>query len=461
MTIREATTASLRELPAVHRLLDDPRLAALRRSLGVGIVKSAVTTTLDALRAGIGAGEAAPPYELILARVAHALACEERRGLVEVLNGTGILLHTNLGRAPLAEEALEAMRAIGVGYSNLEYDLDAGARGSRYARVTSLLREVTGAADGLVVNNNAAAILLILDTFAKDREVVVSRNQLIEIGGGFRLPDVLERSGARLVEVGTTNKVYLEDFARALTPRTALLLRSHASNFRIEGFVADATGAELAELGKRVGVPSVEDLGSGALVDLRPFGLPHERTVREALADGIDLVAFSGDKLLGGPQAGIVVGSSLAIKRLRANPLLRALRVDKATLAGLAATLRLYCDDSWKARIPLYAMLSATVEALETRARALAQKVDGPALAAAVERTIAFAGGGSLPLAPIPSVAVALAPRRGEAGALAARLRAQRPALVGRLEERSVLVDLRTIPPQRDAAVAHVIQAGA
>jgi L-seryl-tRNA(Ser) seleniumtransferase len=460
MTIREAT-ASLRGLPAVHRFLDDARLSAFRRTLGPAIVKGAVTETLDATRLGIARGARPPPYEILVARIAHELAREETRGLVEVVNGTGVLLHTNLGRAPLAEEALAAIHTIAGGYSNLEYDLEAGMRGSRYARLSTLLRELTGAADALVVNNNAAAILLVLDTYAKGREVVVSRNQLIEIGGGFRLPDVLRRSGATLVEVGTTNKVYLDDFSRALSPRTALLMRSHASNYRLEGFVADVEPRALAEMAQRAGIPTLEDLGSGALVELEQFGLPHERTVREAVADGIGLVAFSGDKLLGGPQAGIIAGTSVAINRLRANPLLRALRVDKATIAALAATLRLYLDDTWKTQIPFYRMLSTSIAELQLRAEALTSRLGSAPISASVERTIAFTGGGALPLAPIPSVAIALLPRRGDPNGLATRLRAHRPALVGRVEERSVLIDLRTVPPERDPAVIDAICAAA
>ncbi|HXP92161.1 MAG TPA: L-seryl-tRNA(Sec) selenium transferase [Candidatus Binatia bacterium] len=448
-------------MPAVHRFIDDPRLAAYRRTLGPSLVKSAVTETLDAVRRSLPVGGDAPPYEMLLSRVAHELAGEESRGLVEVINGTGILLHTNLGRAPLAEEAIAAIGTIAGGYSNLEYDLEQGSRGSRYARLSSLLREVSGAQDALVVNNNAAAILLVLDTFAKGREVIVSRNQLIEIGGGFRLPDVLQRSGATLVEVGTTNKVYLDDFARALSPRTALLMRSHTSNYRIEGFVADVDVRSLAQLGRRAGIPTLEDLGSGALVDVSQFGLPREPTVREVVEAGIEMVAFSGDKLLGGPQAGIVVGTSVAISRLRTNPLLRALRVDKATLAALAATLRLYLDDAWRTRVPFYRMLGSSIEELQARAAAIVTRLDRAAVDATVERTIAFTGGGALPLAPIPSVALALVPRAGDPNGLAARLRAQRPPLIGRVEERSVLIDLRTVAPGYDAAVIAAVLAAA
>ncbi len=259
------------------------------------------------------------------------------------------------------------------GYSNLEFDLESGERGSRYDRLGGLLRAASGAEASLVVNNCAAAMLLILDTFARGREAIVARNALIEIGGGFRLPDVLARSGATLVEVGATNKVYTADFARALSPNTGIILRAHPSNYRISGFIADVAPADLVALGRRAGVPVVEDLGTGALFDLSAYGLPRERTVRDAVADGLDLVAFSGDKLLGGPQAGIIVGGPAAVARLRANPLLRALRVDKATLAALAATLRLHADPAARERIPLYRMLERSArDVARTRASAAA-----------------------------------------------------------------------------------------
>jgi L-seryl-tRNA(Ser) seleniumtransferase len=312
---------------------------------------------------------------------------------------------------------------------------------------------VTGAQDALVVNNCAAAVLLVLDTFARApdgsaREVIVARNQLVEIGGGFRLPDVLARSGAALIEVGATNKVRIEDYARALTPRTALLMRAHASNYRIEGFTADVSGAELVALGARTGVPVVEDLGSGALVDLRAYGLPYERTVQEAVADGIDLIAFSGDKLLGGPQAGIIVGRTAAVKRLRANPLLRALRVGGGTLAALGATLRLHLDDASRNRIPFYRMLAFSLDELAARAAAACARLSE--LDLRVERTDGFAGGGTLPLAPVASVALAWRPVHDDANAAAARLRHGTPPVVARLEGDRVLIDLRTIPPDRD-----------
>ncbi len=451
----------LSRLPAVHRILDEPRIARFVVLLGAHTVKRHAAAALDAARAA----EATPPPEAVVESVLARCAAERRRGLVGVINATGILLHTNLGRAPLAPEALAAIADATAGASNLEYDLDAGARGSRYDRLGALLRAATGAEDALVVNNCAAAVLLVLDTFARApgggaREVIVARNQLVEIGGGFRLPDVLARSGATLIEVGATNKVRLEDYARALSPRTALLLRAHASNYRIEGFTAEVGGAALVGLGRRAGVPVVEDLGSGALTDLRAYGLPHERTVQEAVADGIDLVAFSADKLLGGPQAGIVVGRSAAIRRLRANPLLRALRVGSATIAALGATLRLHLDPAARdARIPFYRMLAQPPEALRARAEALRARL--PELDLTAVETEGYVGGGTLPLAAVASVALAWRPTRRDANAAAARLRGGAVPVVARVEGERVLLDLRTVPEERDGELGAALEASA
>jgi L-seryl-tRNA(Ser) seleniumtransferase len=446
-------SAALRGIPAAHRFLTDRAVAGYADVLGPANVKAALDALLAEARAG-ARGAGVPAFGTLLGELLDRLARAASADLVAVLNGTGILLHTNLGRAPLAAEACDAMRAIGAGYSNLEYDVAAGRRGSRYERVTPLLCAATGAEDALVVNNCAAAVLLIVDTFAKGREVVVARNQLIEIGGGFRLPEVLASSGARLREVGTTNKVYLADFERALSPETALLLRSHPSNYRIEGFTADVAPRELAALGRRTGLIIAEDLGSGALVDLERYGLPHERTVGEAVADGIDLIAWSGDKLFGGPQAGVIVGRRAAVARLRANPLLRALRVDKTTLAGLAATVRLHLEPEGRARIPFYAMLAATTAQLEARATALAARLDSAVARVAVVATTAYAGGGTLPLTAIPSYGITLTPAIGDPNALAGALRGGTPPLVARSEGEAVTIDLRTIPPDRDADVA-------
>ncbi len=433
----------------MHRFLSEPRIAAYEALLGRQRVKVCVSEVLDAARR-----QCHPEvWDALCAQVLDKLERNAFDLLVPVINGTGILLHTNLGRAPLAPTALDALTAAGIGYSNLEYDVWEGSRGSRYARTTSLLQSLTGAQDALIVNNCAAAVLLVLDTFAKEREVIVARNQLIEIGGGFRLPDVLQRSGARLVEVGATNKVYLKDYERALTADTALLLRSHPSNYRITGFTHDVEATDLAALAQRTGIPLVEDLGSGALADLGEYGLPHERTVQDAVSEGINLITFSGDKMLGGPQAGIIVGKSVLIARLRSNPLLRALRVDKLTLAALAQTLRLYFLPETRKQIPFFAMLGASIAELRERAKRYAERISG---ARAIE-THAYVGGGSLPESAIPSIGIALRPQRGATAAAEALRRAPMP-IIARIDEGELVLDLRTVFANDDEIVIAALQ---
>lgn len=434
----------------MHRLLEEPRLAAFAPLVGREHLKGCIDAELDERRAA----DIPAAFDAIVDAVVKRLESARFSCLIPVVNATGVLLHTNLGRAPMAPAALRAVVEAATGYSNLEYELEAGMRGSRYARTTALLQSLTGAADALVVNNCAAAVLLMLDTFARGREVVTARSELVEIGGGFRLPEVLERSGATLVEAGATNKIYLRDYERALTASTALLLRSHQSNFSITGFTHAVEPRELCAFGRRAGIPVVEDLGSGALLDLARYGLPHERTVQEAVADGLDLVAFSGDKLLGGPQAGIIVGRTALVARLRANPLLRALRVDKMTLAALGETLRIYATPERLHELPLVTMLQTPREELQQRAQAMAR---GLANARLVEST-AYVGGGTLPHSTIPSVALALDPPGG-AGNAAERLRRGEPPIVARLAEGTLLLDLRTILPEQDALVSRALAA--
>jgi len=431
----------------MHKLLADERIARYELLLGREVVKRAAEEVFDRARAS-----GAVASETIVDELTERLESLRRETLLNVINATGIIINTNLGRAPIGIDALHALAGIAPRYSNLEYDLLTGTRGSRYARMARLLNATTGAQDSLVVNNCAAAVLLILDTFAKGREVIVARSQLVEIGGGFRIPDVLERSGARLVEVGTTNRVYIEDFERALSPDTALLLRTHPSNYRIEGFAHDATARELVELGGRAGVPVVEDLGSGALVDLAQFGVGRERTVQEAIADGVGLVTFSGDKLIGGPQAGIIAGHSNLVAPLKNNPLLRALRVGKMTLAALAATVQCFRDGTFAQRLPIYKMLAATVEDLQARGRAYADAVPR----ALMVESDAYAGGGTLAAERIASVAIAIDSEAPDE--LAARLRAATPPIVGRIDSGRFLLDLRTIAPEDDRTVIAVLE---
>jgi L-seryl-tRNA(Ser) seleniumtransferase len=439
--------SDLSAVPAMNRLLDHPSIAPYEDLVGRDALRESIARELDRVRAD----GATPAFEAIVARVRERLDAQASSSLRGVINATGTLLHTNLGRAPIAALAGEEASEIMHGYTNLEYDVDAGERGSRYEHASDLLRRITGAQDALVVNNCAAAVLLVIDTFARGAEVVLARNELIEIGGGFRLPDVLARSGARLVEVGTTNKVYLSDYERALTPKTALLMRSHQSNYTIEGFVHDVPPAELAALGRRAGIAVVEDLGSGALVDLREYGLPHERTVQDAVSEGLSLVAFSGDKLLGGPQAGIIVGTRAYVARLRSNPLVRALRVDKVTLALLGATLRAYASKAAREAIPLYRMLALSVDAL----RARAERIAAGAPSTQVIELEGRVGGGTLPHARIPSVGLVV--QTPSAGALAAQLRRAPTPIIARIDEGRVVLDLRAVEPEQDVAIAEAL----
>ena len=414
---------SLRDLPSVDRLLADARLASEPRPLALAAARSALEHAREEIRAGRDPGD---PVELALAE----LATVQRPSLRRVLNATGVLVHTNLGRAPLAEAALARVAEVGAGYSNLEYDLASGSRGSRQDHLAGLLRRLTGAEAALVVNNNAAAVLLALAALAEGREVLVSRGELIEIGDGFRIPDVLARSGARLVEVGTTNRTRAADYERAIGPETGAILRVHQSNFRVVGFGGQPRLEELAEVARRHGLPLVDDLGSGA-----PFDVGDEPTAAASLAARADLVCFSGYKLLGGPQAGIVVGRTDLVERLRRHPLQRALRADKLTLAALEGTLAL-CLDPERARreIPVLRMLDEPIEAVQARAERLAALVGGE-----VEETLARVGGGALPLAELPSFACAVEE------ALAQPLRAGEPPVVGVVRDGRLLLDCRTL----------------
>ena len=414
----------LRELPSVDELAGDERLRGLvethGRALVIEAARAAIARAREEVRAGYEAGDLAE-------RTARELEAMLRPRLRRVLNATGVVVHTNLGRAPLAPEALERVREVAAGYSNLEYDLEAGARGSRQDHVAHALRDLAGAEAALVVNNNAAAVLLALAALAEGREVIVSRGELIEIGDGFRIPDVLARSGATLVEVGTTNRTRLADYERAITERTAVLLRVHQSNFRIVGFTEQPRLEELARLVERAGLVLVDDLGSGVLVE---YG--DEPSARESLSAGAQLVTFSGDKLLGGPQAGIAVGRADLVERLRRHPLQRALRADKMTLAALEGTLALYRRGG--ADIPVLRMLEEPAEAVQARAGRMAELAGGR-----VEETVARVGGGALPLAEIPSFACALEEE------LAAPLRLGEPPVVGIVRDGRLLLDCRTL----------------
>jgi L-seryl-tRNA(Ser) seleniumtransferase len=443
---------SPRDLPSVDRLLQDERLSVLPHDLAVAAAREVLDEARRAARNG-GLYQAYAVGDLP-GLVAQRVADETSPRLKSVLNATGVVIHTNLGRAPLSADAIQAATDAAAGYSNLEYDLAAGERGSRHNLVTDLLRRLTGAEDALVTNNNAAALLLILSTLAQGREAIISRGQLVEIGGGFRIPDVMRQSGAVLVEVGTTNRTYAADFVSAMTSQTALLLRVHASNFLQVGFIHQPSLEELVKVGAEHGVPVVDDLGSGALLDTSRFGLAREPMAQSSVAAGVALVAFSGDKLLGGPQAGIIVGRSAEVARLRRHPLMRAIRPDKLTLAALGATLAAYLRGGAEREIPVWRMICAPPETLRLRAEFLAAH-----LGASFVETRSAIGGGSLPGQTQPSWAVAL--RADSPDALAASLRNLDPPVIARIENGRVLLDLRAILPEQDTLLEQAVRAAA
>ena len=455
-----------RLIPSLERLLESEAFVAILETHPRGLVVQQLRTELDRVRRELGEGvdsgalrESVEDPQLYATGVEERLRASATPSLRAVINGTGVILHTNLGRAPLADAALDAMASVARGYANLEYDLEAGSRGSRYDHCTELLRELTGAPAALVSNNGAAALVLALHTLALGRTVLVSRGELVEIGGGFRIPDILESSGAVLVEVGSTNRTRLEDY-RAASAKCdpAMILKVHRSNFRITGFTEEASLEELVGLGAELGVPVVYDLGSGLLADPEGLGLPREPGPTESVATGADIVVFSGDKLLGGPQAGILVGKAEWVGRMRKNPLCRAVRVDKTALAGLEATLQLYRDPETALReIPVLAMLSASPEALGERAKALAAKLSAAGVAVEAVEMASVVGGGTYPGVELESRGVRVEPREGGADPLAARLRSASVPLVGRVEDGSFWVDLRTVLPWQDPVVLDLL----
>ncbi len=441
------TETAFRNLPSVDRLVADPRVAAELGGLPRHRLVELAREELAAARAAIAAGNPAPDYESLLQAIIRRGLGLMILSLRRVINATGVIIHTNLGRAPLSRAARAAIEAVAAGYSNLEFDLETGERGHRHAHLEELLVRVTGAEAGFAVNNNASAVLLGLMTLGHGREVIVSRGQAVEIGGGFRIPDVLRQSGARLVEVGTTNRTYLQDYETAIGPETAAILRVHRSNFRIVGFTTEPEVAELADLAHRRGIVLLDDLGSGCLIDTTRFGLPKEPLIQESIAAGADLVFFSGDKLLGGPQAGIIVGRRELVERLRRHPLARAVRIDKLCLAGLAATLTHYLKDEALTEIPVWWMIARSADEVRARAAAWADQLAGFAPVDVVPVKSAV-GGGSLPGETLPSFALAVRPRNGDVVGLARRLRLRTPPVVGRVEADQLLLDPRTVLPE-------------
>lgn len=445
---------TLRALPSVHQVLEQPESQAMIATHGRALVLFAVQRALDEERA---AGTLAQPAARI-SRI-EALVRELRQPrLRPVINATGVVLHTNLGRAPLSAPAAQAAALIAGRYSTLEFDPRTGRRGRRHDLVADLLRYLTGAEAAAVVNNCAAAVLLMLAALAKGKEVIVGRGELVEIGGGFRMPDVMRLSGARLVEVGTTNRTRAEDYAAAITPKTAAILKVHASNFQVVGFTESVEVEPLARVARQHGVLLLHDLGSGSLLDTAAYGLAAEPRIQDSLRAGTDLLACSGDKLLGGPQAGLLLGRAELVDKVMRHPLARAVRVDKLTLAALTATLDLYLTQS-VAALPIWSMLGASADTMADRAMAWQRRLLERGIEVDVVPAESTVGGGSLPGERLPTTALALTPQPGRAADLLRRLREHEPPVIGRIEQERVLLDPRTVLPDEDDALLDAVVA--
>ncbi|RJP54004.1 MAG: L-seryl-tRNA(Sec) selenium transferase [Anaerolineaceae bacterium] len=440
---------TLRNLPSVEQLLKTETAAHLIARFGRPLTLDALRQTLDEIRARFKSGMLAglPSIDLILAQAESTLSTWTKPTLHPVINATGVILHTNLGRAPLSAAAIHAMDAVSRGYSNLEFDLESGKRGSRLIHAEALLQKLTGAEAAVVVNNNASAVLLTLSALANRRRVVIARSQLVEIGGGFRVPDVMKQSGAKLVEVGTTNKVRLSDYESALEEPIALVMRAHRSNFKIVGFTEEPELKDVVNAAHQVGVPVVDDLGSGALYDTAKYGFSHEPTVQESLQAGVDVILFSGDKLLGGPQAGIIIGKKTLLDKIRKHPLARAVRADKSCLAGLSATLTHYLKDEAEREIPILKMMSLTLKQVRGRAEAWRDEL-GQGDVAEGQSTV---GGGSLPGESIPTFLLELSVKSAQKFLRA--LRENNPPIIARTENDKVLLDPRTVLPEQEGAL--------
>lgn len=490
MTNHDSQTI-LRTIPGVDYLLEKIKHDADFRDIPLSVIKSSIREVLERIRRAILDGEVSddliklPQSDCLAKQIEPPLAEEKVAGsplslhekiirdtlkhaneilaprLVPTINATGVVLHTNLGRAILCQDALDRIREIAGGFSNLEFDIKAGKRGERYSAVEQLICELTGAEAAMAVNNNAGAVFLCLNTLARGQEVVVSRGELVEIGGSFRIPDVMEKSGCKLKEVGTTNRTHLRDYESVISDETALLLKVHTSNYTIEGFTSSVPLSELALLGRERNIPVMEDLGSGSLIDLSKYGLAREPTVSDTVASGADIVTFSGDKLLGGPQAGIIVGRSDAIKKIKANPMTRALRIDKLTLAALEATLNLYRDESEALRkIPTLRMLTSpfqdTVDRSEKLIHDILLQIGGKAVVGHADLS-SRTGGGSYPGFSIPSRCVTIQPKHISLALLEKKMRMYRPAIIGRIDSNRFIIDPRTLQKGEDVTVCNAL----
>ena len=452
--------SEFRRLPSVDRLISEEGIKQLEETYPHELLVELVRQRLERERLSIAAGNPCLSIDEIIASIRAQLRQLESPSLRPVINATGVILHTNLGRAPLSQEAAAAMDTVARGYANLELDLDSGTRGSRHTHIEQILCQLTGAEAALVVNNNASAVLLGLTALARRKEVVVSRGQAIEIGGGFRIPDVMRQSGAKLVEVGTTNCTYAADYEQVINPRTAALMRVHASNFQVTGFTYSVTLEELVTLGRQYDLPVFDDLGSGCFLDTTTFGLDPEPMVQQSVAIGSGLIFFSGDKLVGGPQAGIIVGGKQLVDKLKKHPLARAVRIDKVRLAGLAATLIHYLRGEAVKKIPVWRMLSTPLEEIDRRARMWAEALDDLARVMEGESMI---GGGSLPGSTLPTRLVAIGgggKRKGRsiAQALAQKLRGGEFPIIGRISDDALLLDPRSVLPEEDQIVLGVLR---
>ena len=460
-------TEMFRMIPAVDRLLTSPYLKEMSTVYPRNLILRAINIVLDEVRKGIEADDKiVDSSELSLESVSNMVQKQlkllAKPSLRHVINATGVVIHTNLGRSILAEKVLRRFKLLIGGYSNLEYDLEQGKRGSRYSHVEGILKELTSAEAAMVVNNNAAAVLISLETLAKDREVIVSRGELVEIGGSFRIPDVMKKSGARMVEVGTTNKTHLKDYEERIGPDTALILKVHKSNFHIVGFAEEVETSQLVELGKKYGLPVMEDLGSGCLVDLSKYGLEREPTVQEVLLQGTDLITFSGDKLLGGPQAGIILGRKDLVDAIRKNQLNRTLRIDKLTLLAMEETLRIYRDERAALKeIPTLKMICQPYSSIRKKAQRLARMIGKPDTKAfTVDQTkgASRVGGGALPLLELPTRLLRLNPKEMSTHFMGEWLKFYDPPIIVRLEQDNVLLDVRTIQDRELKIVSQAIK---